>query len=78
MKTCREVQQNAGKAAKAGNSVVGRPVLADRNAMLIASGNAMQAYASFEFGLFNLLDILLNTRRESAAAVFYLGIISLT
>jgi hypothetical protein len=39
--------------------------------MLITIGNAMQAYASFEFWLFNLVDILLNTRRESAAALFY-------
>ena len=46
-------------------------VVADRNAMLIAIGDAMQGYASFEFWLFNLVDILLNTRRESAAALFY-------
>jgi hypothetical protein len=46
-------------------------VAADRDAMLIAIGNAMQAYASLEFWLFNLVDILLKARRESAAALFY-------
>ena len=39
--------------------------------MLIVMGEAMQAYASFEFWLFNLVDVLLKTRRESAAALFY-------
>jgi hypothetical protein len=39
--------------------------------MLIAVGEAMQAYASFEFWLFNLVDVLLKARRESAAAIFY-------
>jgi hypothetical protein len=43
----------------------------DRGAMLIAMGEAMQAYASLEFWLFNLVDVLLKARRESAAALFY-------
>jgi hypothetical protein len=46
-------------------------VPADRAAMLVAIGEAMQAYASFEFWLFNLVDVLLQTKRESAAAIFY-------
>jgi hypothetical protein len=46
-------------------------VALDRDAMLIVMGEAMQAYASFEFWLFNLVDVLLKTRRESAAAIFY-------
>jgi hypothetical protein len=46
-------------------------VAADRSAMLIAIGEAMQAYAAFEFWVFNLVDILLKARRGSAAALFY-------
>jgi hypothetical protein len=46
-------------------------VASDRDAMLIAIGEAMQAYALLEFGLFNLVDVLLKARRESAAAIFY-------
>jgi hypothetical protein len=46
-------------------------VATDRSLMLIAIGEAMQAYARFEFSVFNLVDILLKARRESAAAVFY-------
>lgn len=46
-------------------------VALDRDAMLIVMGEAMQAHASFEFWLFNLVDVLLKTRRESAAAIFY-------
>jgi hypothetical protein len=42
----------------------------DRDAMLIAIGDAMQAYASFEFSLFNLVAVLLKARRESAAPYF--------
>jgi len=45
--------------------------MVSREEVLAEIGTAMQVYAGFEFHLFNLVDTLLQTKREHAAAVFY-------